>query len=108
MIELYDPVDLVVPIATQTAVGAGDEAVILSVPVSTSGTYTVRVKGASSTTGSYSLRLILDAAVESESYDGRRQWHHPRRARPHFRLHHGRQWSRGDGAGHDGLWSVGE
>ena len=68
VITLFNPSGI--PIATRTAGGSGKDAVINSVSVSVAGTYTAKVTGSSSTTGSYSLRVLLDAAVESESHDG--------------------------------------
>ena len=50
-----------------TATITGDEAVLQTIPIATAGSYTLRVGGMGGTTGSYSLQLILNAAVEMES-----------------------------------------
>jgi ELWxxDGT repeat protein len=50
--------------------GAGQCAVLQSVAVSPAGTYRFVVGGQSGTVGSYSLRLILNAAVENEDLGG--------------------------------------
>ena len=53
-----------------TAAAAGKQVFIQTLAVSTAGTYTVTVASANSTTGSYTLQLTLNAAVEEESHDG--------------------------------------
>ena len=56
-------------LGTASAPGNGT-AVLQTVAAATAGTYTVDVTGASGATGGYDLTLILNAAVESESFGG--------------------------------------
>ncbi len=49
---------------------AGNYAVLQTISVTTAGTYTITVGGASNTTGSYSLQVTLNAALEAEGYNG--------------------------------------
>src|SRR5262249_53088037 len=66
-LDLYGPHgDL---LGSATAGGAGAPAVIQTVPI-TGGTYTIQVSGTSSTTGLYTLKVLLNAAVENEDYSG--------------------------------------
>ena len=66
-------------LATATAGAAGQDAVVQTVatqaPLGTNGpgpwTYQIRVSGASGTAGLFHVRIILNAAVENESYGGR-------------------------------------
>ena len=47
-----------------------DGVVIQTVPISESGVYTLAIGSRPQTTGTYTARVILNAAVEMESYDG--------------------------------------
>jgi len=67
-IELLDPGS--VSLGTATAGAAGQDAVLQTVPTTGPGTYTVNVGGAGGTTGSYTVTLVLNAAVEEEEHDG--------------------------------------
>lgn len=67
-IELFDPVNG--SLGSVTASGASRDAFLQTLTVATAGTYSVTVTGDSGTTGDYSLDLLLNAAVESESHDG--------------------------------------
>ena len=53
-----------------TASAAGKQAVIQTLPITTAGTYTVTVSSAQSAVGQYSLNLVLNATLESESHGG--------------------------------------
>ncbi|MFV2067113.1 MAG: hypothetical protein ACC645_09050, partial [Pirellulales bacterium] len=53
-------------IGQAVAVAAGERTVIQTVPTTGPGTYTVTVGGVAGSTGPYSVRLILGAAVEEE------------------------------------------
>jgi extracellular elastinolytic metalloproteinase len=64
-IELLDP--SLVSIGTRTAPGIFEEAVLQTAPVETAGVYTVRV-GALSGLGLYSVRVVVNAAVEDEAH----------------------------------------
>ena len=68
VVELRDPSNAIV--ASATAAAAGDSLVLQAVPTTGSGTYTVTVTGVSGTTGSYSVRLLLNAVLEAESHGG--------------------------------------
>ena len=57
-------------IGSATAAGAGQEALLQTVPVSTAGTYTIEVSGAGGTTGTYTLNVTLNAALEAENHGG--------------------------------------
>ncbi len=54
-------------IGSATAAAGGVSALLQSVYASEAGTYTIAVGGANGTTGGYNLRVILNAAVETES-----------------------------------------
>jgi len=58
------------PLISATASVAGSDAVLQTVTLSVAGSYTIHVRGAAGTTGDYSIRAILNAAVEAESHDG--------------------------------------
>jgi hypothetical protein len=45
---------------------AGMTAVLQTVPVTTPGTYTIRVSGANSTTGAFTAQLVLNSALQNE------------------------------------------
>src|SRR5262249_2712228 len=51
------------PIASTTAGGLGQNAILQAVPIAAAGTYTVLVSGANGTTGEYSTRFLLDAVA---------------------------------------------
>lgn len=66
MAQLLDPLNTI--IAGGSATAAGRNALLQTVTATSGGTYTVAVGGAASTTGSYTVEVILNAALESESY----------------------------------------
>jgi hypothetical protein len=55
-------------LGSATAGAAGAAAVLQTVPVATAGMYTVKVSGANSTTGAFTVRLMLNAALQNELY----------------------------------------
>jgi hypothetical protein len=57
-------------LGTATATAAGKDALLETVAVATTGTYSVTVSSTSVTTGQYTLQVTLNAALESESYGG--------------------------------------
>ena len=57
-------------IASTTAAAAGQEALIQTVAATTAGTYLFIVSGAGGTTGTYTLKITLNAALEVESHVG--------------------------------------
>jgi len=57
-------------LGSATASAAGKHALLQTLPVSTSGTYTITVSGSGGTTGSYTLQADLNAALEAEAHDG--------------------------------------
>jgi hypothetical protein len=57
-------------LATQTAAAAGQNLLLQNVPIAASGTYTVRTQQDIVGSGDYSLRLLLNAAHETESITG--------------------------------------
>ncbi len=57
--------------STSTAPAPGGTALLQTAPAQTAGTYTVRV-GSASGQGSYSVRLIVNAAIEEEVHGGSR------------------------------------
>ena len=59
------------PLGTAAAAGAGQDAVLQTLPVASAGTYRVAVaaNGASST-GDYAVEILLNAAAEGEDHDG--------------------------------------
>src|SRR5262245_11173650 len=63
-VELRNPESTL--IGSATAAGAGQPAVLQTAAATTGGTYTFTVSGASGTTGSYSIQVILNAARELE------------------------------------------
>ena len=67
-VELFDPAGA--SLGTATAGAMGKDAVLQTVPTSGAGTYTVTVGGAADSIGSYTVGLILNAAIETESHDG--------------------------------------
>src|SRR5205823_10837903 len=66
-VQLLDPSSSQVGSATAAT---GQSAVIYTVGPTASGTYSIVVSGASNTTGSYSLQVILNAALEKENFGG--------------------------------------
>ena len=67
-IELLGPGNA--PVTSTTAAAVGQDAVLQTVAIASAGTYTIRVSGATSTLGAYSLQVVLNAAVESEEHNG--------------------------------------
>ena len=67
-VEFRDPLSVVLDNATGAV--AGEAAIVQSAPIATNGSYTIDVFGANSTTGSYTLQVILNADVEDEQYEG--------------------------------------
>ncbi len=67
-IELRDPANTL--IGSNTGGAAGAAAILQAIPTGSAGTYTMTVSGAAGTTGSYNLRVILNAALDNESHDG--------------------------------------
>ncbi|MBN2021933.1 MAG: hypothetical protein JW809_04000 [Pirellulales bacterium] len=67
-IELLDPSEA--SLGTAAAGAAGSDALLQTVSTSTAGTYTVAISGADGTLGAYSVRLVVNAALESESHAG--------------------------------------
>ena len=67
-VELRDPTNAL--IASGTAGGAGQTNLLQTVPASIGGTYLVRVSGASGSTGSYTVQVVLNAALETEGTVG--------------------------------------
>jgi uncharacterized repeat protein (TIGR01451 family) len=57
-------------IASATAAAAGKEVVVQTVPASTTGTYKFVVSGANSTTGSFTIQAILNAALDAAAHGG--------------------------------------
>jgi subtilisin family serine protease len=67
-VELRDPSNNVV--ATATAAGAGQDAVIQAYPIVAPGVFTITVSGAGATTGTYTLRPVINAVLEAENHNG--------------------------------------
>jgi Bacterial pre-peptidase C-terminal domain/Bacterial Ig-like domain len=63
-LQLLDPASTV--IGTATASAAGQKALIQTVPATSAGTYSIAISGAGTTTGGYTVQVILNAAEESE------------------------------------------
>src|SRR5262249_39000476 len=57
-------------LGSASAAAAGQSALVQTVAAAKGGTYTVTVSGVGTTTGSYTARLILNAALEAESNGG--------------------------------------
>jgi len=64
VVELFDPANNLVAVATA---GDGQTAILQTVPVLATGTYTIRVAAAGDEAGLYTVRAIVNAAVEEES-----------------------------------------
>jgi subtilisin family serine protease len=68
---LQPTVSLSGPLSAGASAGApGEDAVIQTAGPTSAGTYTVTVGGVGTSTGAYTLQLILNSAVEDESHDG--------------------------------------
>ncbi|MCH8046641.1 MAG: tandem-95 repeat protein [Planctomycetes bacterium] len=67
-LELFDPSSN--SLARSVSSAAGLDAVLQTVATVGAGTYTVTVGGEGGATGNFTLRVILNAAVEEESHDG--------------------------------------
>ena len=67
-IELFDSGGAL--LGNATAGMAGMPAILQTVPAATTDTYVLRIGGQAGSTGSYTARLILNAAVEEESFGG--------------------------------------
>jgi outer membrane protein assembly factor BamB len=71
-IELFDPSSS--PIGSMNVtppIGvSGEDAVLQVVETIAAGTYTITIGGANGTTGTYTARVIVNAAVEEENHDG--------------------------------------
>src|SRR5215831_2235515 len=69
-IELRDPSNILLGSATAGAVG--QEALLQTVPTSNAetGTYTITIGGANNTTGTFHVRVALNAALEDEAHGG--------------------------------------
>ena len=67
-VELRDPSNAV--IGTATASAAGETVLLQVVPTTGPGTYTITVSGAAASTGSYTVQLVLNAAIETETHGG--------------------------------------
>src|SRR5205823_4194995 len=67
-VEVRDPSGGV--LGTGAAAAAGQKALLNTAPAAASGVYTVNVGSVGGTTGSYIVRVILNAALEAESNDG--------------------------------------
>jgi hypothetical protein len=63
-IQLIDPNNRA--LATTTATSAGQPALLQTVPTTTAGTYQIVVGGANAAIGNYSVKVTLNAAVETE------------------------------------------
>lgn len=70
VIELFGPGDTTTPLGAASAPSADAAAVLQTVQALTAGEYTMRITGANSTTGGYTARLVLNAAIEEEEYTG--------------------------------------
>ena len=57
-------------IGNVTAGAAGVSALLQTIPVTTAGLYTIIVSAASGTTGNYTLGVTLNAALQTQFYDG--------------------------------------
>jgi hypothetical protein len=68
VVELRDPANAL--LGSATAAAAGNKVVLQTLPVASSGTYTLTISGASGTIGGYTVGLTLNAALESETLGG--------------------------------------
>ncbi|HVK17593.1 MAG TPA: S8 family serine peptidase [Fimbriiglobus sp.] len=57
-------------VATVTGTGPGDAVVLQTAPTTTAGTFTITFGGALGTVGGYTFELVLNAALETETYGG--------------------------------------
>src|SRR5262249_46942301 len=67
-VRITDPAGNTVGSATASAAGA--EVLLQAVPITTPGTYTVTVSGATGTTGGFQLQLFLNSALEASVHGG--------------------------------------
>src|SRR5207248_2824258 len=67
-VSLLDPASTL--LGSATAPAAGQKAILQTIATTTSGTYTITVGGASSTTGLYTVQVTLNAAREVEPNGG--------------------------------------
>ncbi len=69
-VELFDPA--MTSIGTAVTSGHGQSTVLQTIPTSTAGNYTIEIEGANGSTGVCAVQLILNAAVEGETWNGLR------------------------------------
>ncbi|MHC4562200.1 MAG: S8 family serine peptidase [Planctomycetota bacterium] len=67
-VEVRDPSGVL--LGSSSAGAAGEDVVLQTIPSAAGGTYTVTVAGVGSTTGTYELQVVLNAAAEAENHDG--------------------------------------
>ena len=67
-VQLSDPTSAV--LGSATAAAAGSDASLQTIATTIGGTYTITVGGSAGTTGSYTVEVVLNAALESESIGG--------------------------------------
>ena len=67
-VEVLDPSSN--PVGSAFAATPDSEVVLHCAPAASDGTYTVNVSGVGDTTGSYTLQLVLNAALEDEEHGG--------------------------------------
>jgi hypothetical protein len=68
ILQAFDPTSTL--LGSSTAATAGAPALLQTLPVNTSGTYTLTVTSAGGTLGNYTLALTLNAAVKSANFGG--------------------------------------
>jgi methionine-rich copper-binding protein CopC len=68
-VQLIAPDGLTV-LGSATASVAGAEALLQTVPISTEGTYTIKITGANGTTGNFTAQLTLNSALQVETNGG--------------------------------------
>jgi hypothetical protein len=57
-------------LASASAGGAGQDAVIQTVPITVAGSYTIQVSGSGTTVGAFSVQALLNGAVEMAEHNG--------------------------------------
>jgi predicted RNA methylase len=67
-IAVTDPANVVV--GSTAAASPGQKVLLQTVPVTVGGTYTVTIGTAAGTTGDFNVKVVLNAALESEAHDG--------------------------------------
>ncbi|MBN2474704.1 MAG: hypothetical protein JXB62_08850, partial [Pirellulales bacterium] len=67
LVELKDPDGITIGAVTSSA--AGESALLQTIPTTGPGTYTMVITDAADATGSYTARLILNAALENEQHE---------------------------------------